>query len=631
MPINACYILCFAPHPFGMTTASPITLSLVNEPRIYHGFWHSRGTSFPPGPALTVNTTVYAFLTSGLALFTAWVASRAWCIINVLIFRSIYRRTMRSLQESQCAALLANTRAPLAAFLTACHLTHRGGPKHTLFMIVFAAVFILALNAAIPVFVALFPIRRGGLLAATNCGFDSAFYDWNYNVKVQRFSDAALSAIDQNVSVAIEGAKARTLAPLPQPTQSYIRQCPTGAICHPDYPFTFSSSYTLTSQHFGLNIDAPFSIQVSDTCYRPIDAIYAIPGSNPLRYGLYYGPSVVTGQLTDYTTFMFLEQGLAPGYVLVTTSNLANESAVSSLWRPNSTLLLGGDTTILVYFVGWIQQDIPSNDPVFATSPVPDPDGVYRAQHVVAPIVCDTKYQFCADKQGECSPIGPRSHVLNWMKTTKTGSTWEDLRTFFNGSSLSPPLALTAFGSGAIASGQTLQQAWVQSDPGNTTVARELGRLSHAGMAALASFPQAAAVGYWNVGQGSSMTPAHGLCNNVVIESTTAVSILLTPYWLFLPISLLIIVISYADLFGATRLRRWKEYREAWKLYSVGQLHRQVAEQQCGTLQNAHPTTAWPDLRAGHANGFAVLERNGSKYLASRTFVLPLDCVLVLA
>ena len=153
----------------------------------------------------------------------------------------------------------------------------------------------------------------------------------------------------------------------------------------------------------------------------------------------------------------------------------------------------------------------------------------------------------------------------------------------------------------------TLQQGWIQSNPGNTTVTRELGHLSHAGMGSLASFPQAAAVGYCNVGQGSSMTPIDGLCNNVVIESTTAVSILLTPYWLFLPISFVVIVISYADLFGAAGL------------HLVRQRKRQVNGQQRGTLQNTHPSTARPNLRSGHASGFAVREWNGFKYFVSRT------------
>ena len=460
-----------------MSTASPITLSLVNEPRIYHGFWQSRGTSFPDGLALTVNTAVYAFLTSGLALFTAWVASRAWCIINVLIFRSIYKRTQRSLEESQCAALLANTRAPLAAFLTASQLVRRGGPKNTLVKIVMASIFILALNAAIPVFVALFPTRRGGLISAANCGYDSGTYDSNYNVKVQRFSDAVLSYVDRNVSLSVKDPKARTLAPLPQPTQSYVPQCPSGAICHPDYPFTFSSYYNLTSQHLGFNIDIPFSIEVSDTCYRPIDAVYAVPGSNPVKFGLYYGPSLISGTLTDYTAFMYQEQSFAPGYVLISSSSLIHDTLVQNSWTPNSTLVLGGDTSILIYFIGWIEQTIPSNDPIFATSSVPDPDGYYRAKHVVAPIICDTRYRFCATKdERDCSPTGPRSAVLNWMNTTKTGAAWEDLTTFFTGSTITPTISLAGFGSGAIASAQTLQQAWTQSDPRNSTVARELGR-----------------------------------------------------------------------------------------------------------------------------------------------------------
>jgi hypothetical protein len=116
--------------------------------------------------------------------------------------------------------------------------------------------------------------------------------------------------------------------------------------------------------------------------------------------------------------------------------------------------------------------------------------------------------------------------------------------------------------------------------------------------------------------------PDHGLCNNVVIESTTAVSILLTPYFLFFGISFVVVIISYANVLGLTKLRRWKEYKSAWTLYSVGHLHRQVAEQQCGQLYKAEPSTQWPDLRSGPSSGFEVTERNGSMYLASRMWHL---------
>jgi hypothetical protein len=277
---------------------------------------------------------------------------------------------------------------------------------------------------------------------------------------------------------------------------------------------------------------------------------------------------------------------------------------------------LGGDTTILFYFIGWIQSPEPIDDPVFGTYKY---EGYYRAKETVVPIVCDTKYQICADKiQHDCSPIGPSSHIVNWIQRTKRGGMWEDMAIFFAASVLTPPIARAAFGSGAIAAAQTLQQAWIQSDPGNNTIARELSRLSRAGMAAVASSPQLASLGYWNQGNGSVLMPDYGLCNNVVLESTTAITILLTPYFIFLSISTVVVVISYADVLGLTKLRRLKEYKSAWTLYSVGQLHRQFAEQQCGQLYTAEPSTQWPDLRSGPASGFEVMEKNGSMYLASR-------------
>jgi hypothetical protein len=500
-----------------------------------------------------------------------------------------------SLEESQCAAFLANTKPPLGAFLTAGKLVHRGGPKDTLAKIILASLFIVSLKAAIPAFVSRFPTHQGGLLAATNCGYESATIDeWEYWIKAQRYSDAVLSFTDRNISAPRKKRRTRTLASLPHPTQSYTLRCPAGAICHPDFPFTFSSVYNLMSQHFGFNIDILISLQISETCYRPTNANFSIAGSDPMRYGLYYGPVNVDGFLTDYTTFVFLEQDYSPGYTLILRAARTDIISGTNDWTPNSTLILGGDTMILFYFIGWIQSSSPIDDPVFGTFDTPDDEGYYRAMHTVAPIVCDTKYQFCADKnQHDCSPLGPSSHIVNWLQSTKRGGIWEDM-------------------------------AWVQSDPGNSTIARELGRLSRAGMAALASTPQLASLGFWNIGGGSDSVPGHGLCNNVVIESTNAVSVLLTPYYLFFCFSSVVIIISYANVLGLTKLRRWREYRSAWTLYSVGQLHRQVAEQQCGQLYKAEPSTQWPDLSSGPANGFEVTEKNGSMYLASRT--CPITC-----
>ena len=47
------------PTRIAMTSASTITVTMVDNPRIYHGIWHSNGSTFPQGMILTVNTAVF--------------------------------------------------------------------------------------------------------------------------------------------------------------------------------------------------------------------------------------------------------------------------------------------------------------------------------------------------------------------------------------------------------------------------------------------------------------------------------------------------------------------------------------------------------------------------------------------
>ena len=214
--------------------------------------------------------------------------------------------------------------------------------------------------------------------------------------------------------------------------------------------------------------------------------------------------------------------------------------------------------------------------------------------------------------------------VMDWIRETHAywGGAWGDIYTFFNGSTFIPPIAAASQGSDAIGSDQTLKHGTMQADPDSTTVARELGRLSRGGMASLASRSQLAALGYWDLGKGSTLKPTHGLCNNVAIETTTALSIPLNLYLPLIGISVIIIIISYADLLGATKVQSWRKYREAWRLYSVGQLHRQVAEQLLGKLDDADPSEKWPDLKSPHACGFDIVEKEGSLYLARCTYLI---------
>ena len=618
-----------------MATISPVSISLVDNPPIYHGFWHSYGSSFPPGPVLTVNTKIFAFITSAASLLTAWVISRLWGIIDALIFKSIYERTKTSLQESQCAALLINNSAPLSALTAAGWLLRSGGPKATLTKIMIAALFVVVLKASIPGFVVIFPTSRQGLISSTDCGYfpqsNNQDADWGYITKRNRFSDAALISTDQNRTRSRSERKASTLDVLPKPDQSYVRQCPIGATCHADHPFNFSSVYTLTSRNIGFNIGTPFSIKVWDTCYRPIDAVVEDTSSIDTLYVpnyLSYGPLDFGGGLIEpYTDTVFREQQVAQGYAL--RSRPALYDSTENIWKPNSSLVLGGDTTILFYFLGFVFRRNQTDDPIFATNNTPSPyitgDTLFESVYFVSPIICDTKYEFCIDDRRDCSPIGPSRHILNWMNL-KAGDIWNDLSKFFGASTVLPPIYAASLGSGSVAAAQSLAPFsfyQIQSDSENNTAFRELSRLSRAGMTILASGSQLAALGYWNLGNGSTVTPSDRLCRSVIIESPNAVSIRLLPYWLCLGLGISVVIVSYAHVLGARKLKSWQKYSDPWALYTAGQLHRQVAEQHDGQYEQGRPLEKWPPLKSVQG-GLEVVEMRGSKFFVPSEFSFPL-------
>ena len=595
-----------------MSTSSSNTLGLIDAPRIYHGFWHSYGTSLPQGPVLTVSTTVSTFLASGIALYTAWVLSRVWRILDVLIFKSIHDRSKKSLQESQYSALVVNSNAPLDAFLTAGRLMRRGGPKKTLIKIVLAALFVLLLTAATPALIVLLPTHNEGLIVSTNCGYYpnlSYAEPWAFTRQKITFADASFISADRTETNSSAGRIATKLARLPTPSQSYVRRCPAGVTCHPDYPFTFSSNYNLTSGHFGLNLDMSFYIQILQTCYRPIQAVDM---NSDGRYCFRYGTYNTTAEIRDCFLSYVSAQRSSPAYTLRSFSSLTDANPANP-WTPNSSLVLGGDTLLLAYFIGGVHSLQPSDDPIFATLPMTSEASYYIPRYIVSTIICDTKYQVCANSGRDCSPSGPRSHTLKWLNT-KPGSLWLSINKPFSLLTALPPMRSAATGSGAVAASKTLGgDGLVQSDPSYTTVVRELSRLVQTGMIMMASRPQLAALGYWGLGNESSKTSPQ-LCDNVVIQTAAAVSIPLTAYVVFLSLTLLVVVISYADLLGAGKLQFWKGYADLWKLYHVGQLHREVAEQLSGKVGLAHVGENWPRLNSGDV-GLDVIERGSTKYL----------------
>jgi hypothetical protein len=76
-------------------------------------------------------------------------------------------------------------------------------------------------------------------------------------------------------------------------------------------------------------------------------------------------------------------------------------------WSPNSTLLSGRDTQH-----GHL-------DPLLNTDPslsmvLPTQEAYYRS-NIVTPIICDTKYQLCAEGGQDFSPIGGITNLIKWL------------------------------------------------------------------------------------------------------------------------------------------------------------------------------------------------------------------------
>jgi hypothetical protein len=598
--------------------ASSVSLALTGPAQVYHGFWHSHGTALPSGPMLTVSTFWFKFISAGIALLIAAVLARFWRFLGAVIFYFTFEEKEISADESQNYALVVNSKAALGALFAVASLTGFRRPSARRAVIFSASLLVVAIGVAIPALVAQISTYNQGLIASDRCtinagSFSIASLYLSLGKKQIQWADAALSTVNANETTASPSARSTT--PLPSVEQSYILECPpTASACDTSFPFTFSSNYTLLSRHFGLNTGTPFSLQVSHTCYRAQAASAPIGISGVYApYGLYYGPVnvslVIPGASYPYTELYYQERKYSPGYTLSQHSALAD--ATITTWSPNSTLVLGGDTTALFYYVGGVTMFQPSTDPIFATAPTPSGVTVagplYDSVAVVSPVMCDTKYMFCAP--GNCSPLGGLSKITAWFGT-QSGTEWTLLKESFSVLLADPPIYLASLGSSAIAAAESAN--FFQLDPTNANTTVELGRLTRAGMAMLASVSQLTAAGYWDL-DGSAAPPTNfTFCKNVLIDTSAAITVSLTPYIYLLAISFVVVVVSYTKYLPWVRKSRlWRQYADAWALHYAGQLHREVVAQLCGLFEKVDTTAQWPNLSPkGHAGPDIVI--NGS-------------------
>jgi hypothetical protein len=600
-------------------TFSTLLVALDYWPTVRYGFWLSRGSSLMLGPMLTMDPFPFRYINIGFGLFIAFTLSRVVQIIEFLIFWYLFDQTTDSLAHSQCAALVVNTKAPLDMSLTSFGLMRNGGPKKTLTRILLIALFLMALATGIPALIAAFPTYDQGISLSDGCqifgvsteGYisinpdDPSNVTQYYAISSQLLADVAFALNNLGGPDAEPNTNHKKLSKPPPPIDvSYTSQCPSGAQCHPSFPFNFTSNYTIGAADFGFNIDMQLSLQVVDTCYRPIDAI--VPGDSgdtPVPYGLYYGP--VTGDIYSSPAFTVLpnatqsfyeEQIYAGNYELTQQAARAGDW-VGNNWTPNSTLLLGGDTTILFYLVGGVLMTEQSSDPIYATgSLVSDlgPTGqLYNSSSIVSPIVCDTKYKFCSTKHGDCSPLGGVSSLRSWLEM-QTGDLWNDLNTFFSNTLFYPPIYAASIGSGSVSASLT-QRGGIQTLPNDTSVISELVGLVYAGQLILVSQPQLIAAGYWDSPTSPPIATLPTLCGNIIIDNQGVITIYLIPYIVFLVVAIPVIVMSYVGM----SIFRKKGRTDAWNLYTAGHLHMALAEKVSGRKQHIDTTTNWPTFGPG--------------------------------
>jgi hypothetical protein len=582
---------------------------------------------------LTLSTSWFASVHLVVGALTAWSCSNLWRAGCAVLFKVFYREQL-TWEESQNMVLIANCKSQLDGALASGKLLfhrrkmpptpQRSRANVTLIAACIVGCVTLGLGYGLPLLIALIPTTRYGLITPHECGltataFVSSITAFNdFSAKLSQLADAGFAVVDGN-QFKSNWDSSLASASLPAVTTSFVSNCPPNvSACSSEYPFTFSANYTLYREHFALNVDIPFSLQVIDTCYRLTQATAPLNSSNPdvHEVGYFYGPLNTFGDIQNYTDTEDTDTRFVPGYRMSQHFALANPKPEHMAgWTPNSTIVMGGDTTLLLYRVAGVLMTEQSSDPLFATEATPaastsTPLGQVESflpADTVVPIACDTKYVLCADDRGDCSPLGGRNDVLDWTLRklgAGAGVFWEDIGLFLSATLSAPPIYQTSLGSTAIIASETTSGGGSQFLPHNVTAQRELSRLVEAGMLMLASYMQLSAVGYWNTGNGTEgFTHEGSLCTKVVTEFPKLITIPVIPYILVVVTLVLVVLMGRAKSFLPRRM--WspahRNLFDAWVLHSAGQLHREVTERIHGGMEKVDTVTDWPTVRTFHS------------------------------
>ncbi|PVF94014.1 hypothetical protein CPB86DRAFT_789466 [Serendipita vermifera] len=277
-------------------------------------------------------------------------------------------------------------------------------------------------------------------------------------------------------------------------------------------------------------------------------------------------------------------------YVLDTSQAKAGTyflSYIPTMAYPNLTQ--GGDTTLLVYYIGGMNSRYASYNPIFATKPISSnkstEDPIHRPESSIVPIICDTK------NNNTCSELSGFQALMDWL-ASKKDDPWGKTHTFF-GQMFGTQLMCYA----AIAS-SAMQVA--QSKPYGLQISPEISIYRYC-LILTASYAQLSMNGYLGILGAPFRSPDHpeSLCHNPVL-----------PYVLFMGFSILIVTISYGGSLPFTR--------NMWALHLPGQLHKKLTKKLNGKdFKVVDTQSLWPN--APFASGPITITRKGVKELESET------------
>ncbi|KAI9766152.1 MAG: hypothetical protein M1840_006719 [Geoglossum simile] len=354
-----------------------------------------------------------------------------------------------------------------------------------------------------------------------------------------------------------------------------------------------------------LNIGADKGLEgvkfgVLNTCYKVESHTKVLreQDNGTLVYGLMYGGALGPTAEPGVTVEMFKEESFGNGYSLDYFFNISVLTEAPA-WQANDTLSHDGDRTLLIYHIMAVVSNEPITDPLFATASDPiagNDTSIYLAHKFTVPIMCNTSYSLCntTNTGKHCNLFNGGIELANYVDEMKGNSMSKGFLSLMVSETDVPMLYSLAGTTDSILASQTLSLAKIQKAPGKISGHSEIMRLALASRMKLVTSATRAAETWGNYIPSwehllTYRTPSlRALCKATLISDPERITTSLIPVLTILITGLVAILLTFTG--PIWRLLFWKRlsvFTIRWRLRTVGQLHRSVAE-------GGDPDKYWP-------------------------------------